>query len=279
MHSLKLSVLNFFIDFHDFYVKVVENSSKWWYNNCRKVLYYNNCRKVLYKEMEKIIHTALPEVYAAADFIDSRLVPLKNCEYYTISMQYPQLHMRNAETECLVREEVREMLVKASKALPSGYRLRIWDAWRPFSLQKELYDVYSDTIVHQFGCEGASDDEKQQLISKFVSRPVPDVMIPPVHTTGGAVDVTIIDDKGSELPMGTAFDAFTDMTNTDFFEDKGDDSIRDNRRLLYNAMTSAGFTNLPSEWWHYDYGDRFWAYYNKKPALYKGIFSRLNKRG
>ena len=37
-------------------------------------------------------------------------------------------------------------------------------------------------------------------------------------------------------------------------------------------MTEVGFTNLPSEIWHYDYGDRAWAFYNNEPALYKGIF-------
>ncbi len=37
-----------------------------------------------------------------------------------------------------------------------------------------------------------------------------------------------------------------------------DEQVRENRRLLYYAMIDAGFTNLPSEWWHYDYGDRFW---------------------
>ena len=43
------------------------------------------------------------------------------------------------------------------------------------------------------------------------------------------------------------------------------------KTYLYNAMIKAGFTNLPSEVWHYDYGNRAWAYYNKKPAIYKGI--------
>jgi D-alanyl-D-alanine dipeptidase len=36
-------------------------------------------------------------------------------------------------------------------------------------------------------------------------------------------------------------------------------------------MISAGFTNLPSEWWHYDYGTKFWAYFTGNKALYKGI--------
>jgi D-alanyl-D-alanine dipeptidase len=42
-----------------------------------------------------------------------------------------------------------------------------------------------------------------------------------------------------------------------------------NRRLLHNTMTDAGFVNLPSEWWHFDYGDQLWAWANKKDhAIY-----------
>ena len=37
-------------------------------------------------------------------------------------------------------------------------------------------------------------------------------------------------------------------------------------------MTAVGFTNLSSEIWHYDYGDKNWAYYTKNPGLYKGVF-------
>lgn len=44
-----------------------------------------------------------------------------------------------------------------------------------------------------------------------------------------------------------------------------------NRRILYNVTIAAGFTNLPSEWWHYDYGDKFWAYFKRCKAKYKGI--------
>ena len=77
--------------------------------------------------------------------------------------------------------------------------------------------------------------------------------------------------------MGSGFDEFTDRTHTAYYEinDGGDRSrtIRENRKLLYHVMTESGFTNLPSEWWHYDYGDRFWAYYTKQPALYRGVFT------
>ena len=53
-----------------------------------------------------------------------------------------------------------------------------------------------------------------------------------------------------------------------------DNIIKENRRLLYSAMIDTGFTNLPSEWWHYDYGDENWAKAKGLKALYKGIFSQ-----
>ena len=67
-----------------------------------------------------------------------------------------------------------------------------------------------------------------------------------------------------------------DMAN--HFEDDYDEAemspeVRDNRRLLYETMINAGFTNLPSEWWHYDYGTKFWGYFTGKKALYKGILT------
>lgn len=191
-----------------------------------------------------------------------------------IRMQYPLLGMRNAESRCLVRKTVFEKLLLAQSLLPDGYRLCIWDAWRPFALQNELFETYKAEIINQFHLENASEEEQQQVLTKFVAPPIADPLVPPLHTTGGAVDVTIVDKNGQEIPMGTDFDAFTDKTLTAYFElhDESDE-IRNNRRLLYNCMTKAGFESLPSEWWHYDYGNRFWGYFNECPAVYEGIFT------
>lgn len=64
--------------------------------------------------------------------------------------------------------------------------------------------------------------------------------------------------------MGTLFDDFTNRAWSNHFESYEDcEDVKKNRRILYNVMIMAGFTNLPSEWWHYDYGDKFWAYFNK----------------
>lgn len=223
-----------------------------------------------------------PGIFTEVAFTNEGFVEILSNDKFDVCMQYPLLHMKNAEKCCLVRREVYVRLLMAQEYLPDGYRIKILDAWRPFALQEELYNVYSDRIIKEFHSESSPEHEKAALIRKFVSEPIADQNIPPVHTTGGAVDVTLVDTNGNELDMGTEFDSFGIATHTDYFEHisvSSEDSkrvqcIRDNRRLLYDVMTHAGFINLPSEWWHFDYGDRFWAYYTNRPAIYAGVFSR-----
>ena len=224
-----------------------------------------------------------PVRYTVREFRRSDLVEITSNEKIDVCMQYPLLGMKNAEVQCLLRKEAAEKLYEAAAKLPKGWRFRIWDAWRPFALQHELYETYSKDIIRDFGLEKVSEEERNAVIRGFVSEPIPDREIPPVHTTGGAIDLTILDADGMELEMGTDFDAFTEKTRTDYFEASNHieeaDRIRENRRLLYGLMTDAGFTNLPSEWWHYDYGDRFWAYYNHCPAIYGGVFTKEEIHG
>lgn len=214
-----------------------------------------------------------PKEYAYISPSGSPFVKIVDGDIFDVKMQYPLMNLKSSVPDCFVREEVFDMLVKAQKYLPEGIKFRIWDTWRPFSLQAELYYFYSESIIRTFNLEGKSESEQKKVISKFVSYPKNNTLVPPVHTTGGAVDLTLIDLEGKELQMGTEFDSFSEKTKTDYFENSTYNNIKENRRILYNAMIKAGFTNLPSEWWHYDYGDRFWAYYNNEPAIYEGIFA------
>ena len=224
--------------------------------------------------MEQIPENAEPKIYTEKAFASSKFVEITSDDRFDVQMKYPLLKMDNAVQRCFVREEVYDMLCEAAKGLPEGFRFRIWDAWRPFALQQELYTQYSADIIREFKLQNCSKEQQKAVIRNFVSEPIEDRDVPPVHTTGGSIDLTIIDSEGNELDMGSGFDEFTDRTYTAYYETEKDEMVRTNRRLLYGAMTKAGFTNLPSEWWHYDYGNHFWAYYNKKPAIYSGIFTK-----
>lgn len=215
-----------------------------------------------------------PIIWKKSCFSDIDFVEIHSNDKFDVAMQYPLLKMVNAEPRCLLRRDAYERLLIAASHLPSGYKICIWDAWRPFALQHEIFDVYSSNIIRDFGLESYPLDERNRFIAKFVSIPVEDRDVPPVHTTGGAIDVTLLDENGTELDMGTGFDAFTEKTVTHYFENTNDEVIKNNRRLLYSLMVDAGFTNLPSEWWHYDYGDRFYAYYHNESAIYRGVFSK-----
>lgn len=229
--------------------------------------------------MKTIPEVPEPDRYENCSFIDSDFVEILSNEYFDVKMQYSILKMEHAQKHCYVRAEVYDRLVEAAKNLPKGYRFRIWDAWRPFALQNELYIKYREDIIKEFHLESCSEVQQRDVIRKFVSEPVADKTVPPVHTTGGAIDLTIIDEKNQELEMGTAFDEFTEKTHTAFFEKETNEIVKENRRLLYWVMSQAGFTNLPSEWWHYDFGDRFWAFYCQKPAMYKGAFTKEEMNG
>ena len=202
-----------------------------------------------------------------------------------IKMQYPLLGMKWSESRCFVRKSVYERLLKAQELLPEGYLLRIWDAWRPFKLQEELYYVYKKQIIEQFHLENASEKEQRAIITEYIALPNPDRTYPPTHTTGGAVDVTLLDEYGNELDMGTEFDSISPKAFADYFEgdilqvkeDAVEESvkfaqIRANRRMLRTAMLEAGFTGISSEWWHFNYGDRLWSEKTGKPAIYAGVY-------
>ncbi|WP_281370752.1 M15 family metallopeptidase, partial [Nocardioides stalactiti] len=91
----------------------------------------------------------------------------------------------------------------------------------------------------------------------FVSAPSADPATPPPHLTGGTVDITLAFD-GSPLALGTDFDEFVPAAHADALEHEPG-LARDLRRLLWSAMTGAGFVVLTQEWWHFESGTRRWA--------------------
>lgn len=135
-------------------------------------------------------------------------------------------------------------LVKASeelRRLHPGYRLLIRDAARPMSTQRRMYEVVQGTPQ-----------------APYVSNPKNGGGL---HNYGLAVDITIADECGNELPMGTPVDHLGKEANIDreeFLVKSGviSETERQNRLLLRRVMKFAGFTPLKSEWWHFNFVSR-----------------------
>ena len=192
----------------------------------------------------------------------------------------PQYFIQGIEgslPECYVREGVYDNLLKAADQLPAGYKFLIFDAWRPESVQYELFDRLKKEIKRENPDIG--EDILKEKVEEYVALPSHKMDSPSPHITGGAVDLTIIDNKGKELGMGTGFDQTTGETHTDYYErlknkrqlNQKEKNILKNRRLLYNTMISADFTNYPHEWWHYDFGNQVWAFMGEKEHAFYSV--------
>lgn len=129
--------------------------------------------------------------------------------------------------ECLLCEPAALRLARVQKNLEKkGLGLKIWDCYRPVSVQKKLWSVVPDP------------------------RYVADPKTGSRHNRGASVDLTLVDSQGRELVMPTGFDNFSERAHRTFM-DLPLEAIQ-NRERLQKEMEAEGFIGLPTEWWHFD---------------------------
>jgi D-alanyl-D-alanine dipeptidase len=165
----------------------------------------------------------------------------------------------------LVRQGVAARLATAQTLLSGGLRLRVVEGHRSVADQQAIINRYSAQICA--ARPGISPGELDRLVSRFVS---PLAVAP--HVAGAAVDLTLVDAHGVEVDLGTPIDATPEQSEGRcWFAAPGIDRIaRSHRRLLSTVLTWSGFVNYPTEWWHWSYGDRYWALSTGAPAALYG---------
>ena len=161
-----------------------------------------------------------------------------------------------ASHKILAQQELAGALRRAKDLLPPGYNFKVWDCKRPRIVQLKMLDSFRRRIKQLYPKLGA--DEREKLLLTFAAKPSKVVIHPDTHRHGGAIDLTIINDRGEELYMGTDHDNLTEKAFTNHFEKKKKLSLsereaRDNRRLLIEVLTKVGFENYYPEWWHWSY--------------------------
>jgi D-alanyl-D-alanine dipeptidase len=152
-----------------------------------------------------------------------------------------------------VRAGLARRLAAARKALPDGVDLRVIEGHRSAADQRAIITEYTQELreLHP----DAGEPELTRLYSRFVA---PIAVAP--HVAGAAVDLTLVDDHGADLWMGTEVDATPEQSHgACFFDADVDRQARRNRTVLATALAGAGLVNYPTEWWHWSYGDRYWA--------------------
>ncbi|MFE9826491.1 M15 family metallopeptidase [Streptomyces sp. NPDC005791] len=164
-----------------------------------------------------------------------------------------------------VRQGVLTRLQRVQSLLPGGVQLLFIEGYRPPSLQRRYFEEYSDELARAHPDWQAA--ELREAASRFVSPPE----IAP-HSAGAAVDVTLIDHQGRELDMGTRVNASPEESDGACYTDAPNLSARarTNRATLGDAMSDAGLINYGTEWWHWSFGDRYWALQTQRPAALYG---------
>jgi zinc D-Ala-D-Ala dipeptidase len=164
-----------------------------------------------------------------------------------------------------LRSGVVDRLDAAADALPAGLRLLIIEGYRPPRLQSEYFDNYLSSL--RSSRPNDDQDELRMLASRYVSPPE----IAP-HSAGAAVDLTLCTEDGHELDLGTSVNANPEESNGACYTGHpsvGGDARR-NRAILGAALGGAGLVNYPTEWWHWSYGDRYWAMTTGAPTAIYG---------
>lgn len=223
--------------------------------------------------MKSVIYIADPEIIS---------IPIIECHEAMIDVkdQNDLLYGPPPETPLtephytLMRKTVYEKLCLAQKDLPSGWRFRLYEAFRSIEVQQMLFDEEYKLAAKRSstGSHAEIFHETTRLVSPVINFDG-SINIPP-HNTGAAVDVELLDGDGKVVDMGMeAKDCiFVDpeLCMTDF--PTLDPAIKKNRRLLCDLMEAHGFVNYPTEWWHYSYGDRYWAYHKNQPHAIYGSY-------
>ncbi len=131
--------------------------------------------------------------------------------------------------DCLLRKQVADALILANAELQKkGFRIKFYDCYRPIDVQKQMWKIYPN--------------------AQYVANPYKSGSM---HNRGGAVDITLVDQNGKELDMGTGFDHFGKEAHHDFTN--LDEQVLTNRKILKEAMEANGFKSIRTEWWHYSF--------------------------
>lgn len=184
----------------------------------------------------------------------------------------PSPEIPNNHDYTYLRKTVYEKLVDAQHHLPKGLHVCLYEGYRSLALQKALFDKQFSAVKKRH-----PDWSPYQLFIETTKLVSPVVNLDgspnsPPHSTGGAIDVYLIDDDGKLLDMGIHpkdwmqdVDGLLSLTASEHISAVA----KKNRQMMSDVLSAVGFVNYPTEYWHWSYGDRYWAHAKQEPyAIY-----------
>jgi D-alanyl-D-alanine dipeptidase len=223
--------------------------------------------------MKKIIYIADPEIIAIPiNECHEPLIDLK--EQQTLQFGPPPESELTADDYTKMRKIVFEKLCQAQKDLPNQWRFRLYEGFRSIKVQQILFDEECQRVRERSPHLTGTDVfyEATRLVSPVTN--LDGTQNIPPHNTGGAVDVEIVTVDGQLVDMGMAAKDWCqvapELCQTDC--NTISRTSKQNRKILLDVLCAHGFTNYPTEWWHFSYGDRYWAYHqNQAHSIYSSV--------
>lgn len=190
-----------------------------------------------------------------------------------------------------LRQGVLERLIQAQRSLQQqcpDWRIQIFDAYRPLAVQQYMVDYTFAQVVAAQGLspEQLTDIQRHDILEQvyqFWAVPSSNPATPPPHSTGAAIDVTLVNAIGAVVDMGSPIDEMSPRSYPDYFADanvintkndaengfvlvaEGDHfTFHTHRQRLKTTMSAAGFRQHSREWWHFSFGDQLWAWLNSQ---------------
>ena len=142
----------------------------------------------------------------------------------------------------LTNDALKALAVAAEDLRKQGYRLLIWDTYRP----QKAVDNFVTWINNPADIGDKTfypDLDKSDLLKGQY------IMEKSGHTRGSTIDLTLITKDGGFVDMGGTFDLFSEISHPDY--KKLTKQQKKNRKILHDAMIKAGFKGIDSEWWHF----------------------------
>lgn len=186
-------------------------------------------------------------------------IPVDDCGEELVDLRnVPQLAVDSRKQDpegawARLRSGLVVRLLEAQMALPANVRLLVIEGYRPAALQEKYFTEYADELAR------THPEWPAPRVYKEASKHVSPVAVAP-HPCGAAVDLTLTE-GGVEVDLGTPVNATPEASaGSCFTRAEGiSPEARRRRDVLGSALSAAGMVNYPPEWWHWSYGDRYWA--------------------
>ncbi len=182
-------------------------------------------------------------------------------------------HLAQANSPYFLRQKVLDSLIAAQTKLQQnypGWHIQIFDAYRPIAVQQFMVNyTFAETVKAQGltldspSLTEAKRQEILELVYQFWANPSLDPTTPPPHSTGAAVDITLVDANNQIVDMGSPIDELSPRSYPNHFLDSQEQEAQkyhQHRQLLAEVMLSGGFQQHQQEWWHFSLGDQMWAW-------------------